>query len=161
MSRYGCWLVTVAMLVGSPVVHAQSFDVAAGASVTDSERVTGAAFASVFGNSSGKNRIHFEPIGTVGWIAAHRTRKANMHHEVFLGGGGVRILTGDSRWFVSEQLAVTSARTNALSSSLEFMTSAGWQERHFVVKLRHVSNGHLVGHGSNIGESMLLAGVRW
>jgi len=27
--------------------------------------------------------------------------------------------------------------------------------------LRHISNGHIVGGGRNLGETMLLVGVRW
>jgi hypothetical protein len=39
------------------------------------------------------------------------------------------------------------------------MTSAGWQHGHFVVMLRHISNAHLFG-GKNLGETMMLAGLR-
>ncbi len=41
------------------------------------------------------------------------------------------------------------------------MTSAGWQDGIFIVMLRHVSNAHVLGDGKNLGETMLLAGVRW
>ena len=82
-----------------------------------------------------------------------------MNNEVFLAAGGVRIITASHHWFVSEQLAATSTRTDALSSRFEFMTSAGWQRGHFVVLLRHISNGHLLGGGKNLGGTMLLAGV--
>src|SRR6185437_6042581 len=54
-----------------------------------------------------------------------------------------------------------STRTDALSSRFEFMTSAGWQNDRFVVMLRHISNAHLIGGGKNLGETMLLAGVKF
>jgi hypothetical protein len=41
------------------------------------------------------------------------------------------------------------------------MTSGGWQDGHFIVMLRHVSNAHLLGGGKNLGETMLLAGLRF
>jgi hypothetical protein len=41
------------------------------------------------------------------------------------------------------------------------MTSAGWQGDHFTVMLRHISNAHLLGGGKNLGETMLLAGVKF
>lgn len=135
------------------------FDVTTGLSVTASERTTIAISASVFGNLPSDHRIHFEPIGTISWLDSRNTHKDNLHHDVFLAAGGVRVVSPNHHWFVSEQLAATSTRTGALSSRFEFMTSAGWQERNFIVILRHVSNAHLVGGGQNMGETMLLAGV--
>ncbi|HVX05209.1 MAG TPA: hypothetical protein VHA71_08835 [Rhodanobacteraceae bacterium] len=141
--------------------HAAGFDLTAGPSVTSSERTTAAVFASVFGERPEDNRIHFEPIGTIGWVDSRNTRKDDLDHEVFLAGGGVRILAANHHWFVSEQLAATSTRTDALSSRFEFMTSAGWQDGHFIVMLRHISNAHLLGGGKNLGETMLLGGVKF
>ena len=140
---------------------ATGFDLAAGPSVTASERTTAAVFASLFGERPDDNRIHLEPIGTVGWIDSRHTRKDDLDHEVMVGGGGVRVVAANQHWFVSEQLAATSTRTDALSSRFEFMTSAGWQNDRFVVMLRHISNAHLIGGGKNLGETMLLAGVKF
>jgi len=140
---------------------ATGFDLAAGPSVTASERTTAAVFASVFGERPDDNRIHLEPIGTVGWIDSRHTRKDDLDHEVMVVGGGVRVVAANQHWFVSEQLAATSTRTDALSSRFEFMTSAGWQNDRFVVMLRHISNAHLIGGGKNLGETMLLAGVKF
>lgn len=140
---------------------ATGFDLAAGPSVTASERTTAAVFASLFGERPDDNRIHLEPIGTVGWIDSRHTRKDDLDHEVMVVGGGVRVVAANQHWFVSEQLAATSTRTDALSSRFEFMTSAGWQNDRFVVMLRHISNAHLIGGGKNLGETMLLAGVKF
>jgi len=40
------------------------------------------------------------------------------------------------------------------------MTSLGWRDGRWMVMLRHVSNAHIIGGGRNLGETMLLAGVR-
>lgn len=95
-----------------------------------------------------------EPAGK--HVAGDHTHRENLHHEVFLAGGGVRIVAPNRHWFASEQLAATSTRTGALSSRFEFMTSAGWQDGRFVLMLRHISNGRLIGGGKNLGETMLL-----
>lgn len=151
----------LALLAFPLASHAAGFDITAGPSVTSSERSTTAVFASVFGERPDDNRIHLEPVGTLGWIDSRDTRTDDLNHEVFVAGGGVRILAADHHWFVSEQLAATSTRTDALSSRFEFMTSAGWQGGHFVLMLRHISNAHLLGGGRNLGETMLLGGVKF
>lgn len=133
----------------------------AGVSATTSERTSSAALVSVFGDASASDGLHLEPIGTFGWVGAHRTRKENLHRDVLLAGGGLRIVGGHGHWFASEQLAMTSVRTDALSSPLEFMTSTGWQGRRLIFAVRHVSNGRILGGGKNLGETMLLAGMRW
>ena len=153
--------VAIACLLGCAPALATGFDVVAGPSVTSSKRTTSAIFASVFGQPPEDNRVHLEPIGTLGWVNSRNTRSDDLNHEVFLAAGGVRIVAASHRWFFSEQLAATSTRTDALSSRLEFMTSAGWQKGHFIVMLRHVSDAHLLGGGKNLGETMLLAGVKW
>lgn len=151
----------LACLVVCGPAAAAGFDVVAGPSVTSSQRVTGAIFASVYGESPADGRRHVEPVGTFGWVAARDTRNDGLDHNVFLAGGGIRLVTASRHWFLSEQLAATSGRTGALSTRLEFMTSAGWQGGRVIVMLRHVSNANLFGRGANLGETMLLAGVRW
>jgi hypothetical protein len=154
-------LAAAASLLACPPALATGFDLTAGPSITSSERSTAAIFASVFGERPHDDRIHFEPIGTLGWIDSRDTRTDDLDHEVFVAGGGVRILAANHHWFVSEQLAATSTRTDALSSRFEFMTSVGWQHGHFIVMLRHISNAHLLGGGKNLGETMLLGGVKF
>lgn len=159
--RYRSWCFW-ALLAALPLTaNATGFDVAAGPTVTSAERTAPAVFASLFGTQPATGEWQFEPIGTLGWIGAHHTKREDLHREVFLAGGGVRIVAPQQHWFASEQIGVTSRETDALSSRFEFMTSVGWQGGHFVVMLRHISNGGIIGHGPNLGETMLLAGVRW
>ena len=154
-------LCALACLLACAPAWAAGYDVAAGPSITSSERITGAIFASVFAEGPEDNQAHIRPIGTLGWVDARSTRTDDLNHQVFLAGGGARLMTTDRHWFFSEQLAATSTRTDALSSRFEFMTSAGWQDGHFIVMLRHISNAHLLGGGKNLGETMLLAGLRF
>lgn len=160
MARKRGWLLA-ALLVVPLAANATGFDLVAGPSATSSGRTTAAVFASAFGTPADDNRIHIEPIGTFGWIDSRSSSRHDLGHQVFLAGGGVRILTANRHWFVSEQVVATSARTDALSSRFEFMTSVGWEHGHFIALLRHISNAHLLGGGENLGETMLLAGVRF
>lgn len=160
MKPYRAWWLIV--LLALPLAaNAAGFDIMAGPTFTSGNRSAAAAFGSVFGEAPVDDHFHFEPIGTFGWIGPHHTHREDLHHEVFLAGGGVRILAPQQHWFVSEQIAATSRETDALSSRFQFMTSAGWQDGHFIVLVRHISNGHLLGGSPNLGETMLLVGVRW
>lgn len=154
-------LAAAACVLACAPAWAAGFDIAAGPSVTSSERTTAAVFASVFGEPPADGRTRFEPIGTLGWIDSRSTRKDDLDHEVFVAAGGVRMLAANHHWFASEQLAATSTRTDALSSRFEFISSVGWRDGHLIVVLRHISNAHLLGGGKNLGETMLLGGVRW
>ena len=82
--------------------------------------------------------------------------------DVWLLAGGVRLQYGQAGdWyrhlFVSFQPAVTSGRTQALSTAYEFVSSLGWQGRHLSLQIRHISNASL--HQPNRGETMALVGV--
>lgn len=160
MYRHRRWIAIAAMLGAISVAHAQGFNIVAGPSVTSRSHTTIAAFASVFGTSA-SDRFHLEPIATVGWIRAHHTAAEDLNHTVWAAGAGARLVTPGNHWFVSVQLARTTARTDALSSRWEFIDSAGWQDGHFTLMVRHMSNGHIVGGSPNLGETMLLAGVLW
>lgn len=158
-TRYTWWL---AVLLGLPLaVHAAAFDFTAGRSITSSHHETNVVFASAFGDRPLDDHVHVEPIATVGWVAGRNTKVDHLDRDVYLAGGGVRIIAANHHWFVGEQLATTSTRTDALSSRLEFMTSVGWQAGHFIALLRHISNGHVLGGGHNLGETMLLVGARF
>lgn len=133
----------------------------AGPSVTSAGHHTEAVFFSAYGATTEDGHAHFAPIVSAGWMAPHATHEDHLHHTVGLAAAGVRWQSPQRRWFASEQLAAVSQRTEALSSRFEFMTSVGWQHGYFVVMLRHISNAHVLGGGKNLGETMLLAGVRF
>lgn len=71
----GIWrgLVTAVCLMTCAPALAAGFDLATGPSVTSSGRTTRAIFASVFGEYRTDNHIHFEPIGTLGWVDSRTT----------------------------------------------------------------------------------------
>lgn len=140
--------------------QAANFNFVAGPSITSGDRATIAAFGSVFGDSA-TGRFHLEPVATVGWIRAHHTTRENLDHSVWAFGAGVRVLSPSGHWFGGVQLARTTVRTDALSSRWEFIDSAGWQAGRFTLMLRHMSDGHIVGGSPNLGETMLLGGVRF
>lgn len=154
------WLALVAILACTTAAHAQDFAIVVGPSVTSGERATATAFASVVGTSESA-RFHFEPIATIGWLRAHHTAADGLDHTVWAAGAGARLVGPGEHWFASLQLARISARTDALSSRWEFIDSVGWQDGHLVLMVRHMSNGHVVGGGPNLGETMLLVGLHW
>lgn len=152
-------LVALAILV-CHCAQAAGYNIVAGPSMTSGHRSTVAVFASVFREPPVDGHFRLEPIATLGWIRDHHTYREHLHHSVYLAGAGVRLLSPGVHWFVGVQLAATSDRTDALSSPLEFIDSAGWQDGRLTLMLRHVSNGHIVGGSPNMGETMLLAGIR-
>lgn len=156
-----CKLLWILLLTAPVAANAAGFNLVAGPSVTSSERATPALFAGAWREAPLDGDWHVEPVGTLGWVGARNTRSDDLHHAVFLAAGGIRLTTTSHHWFVSEQLAATSTRTDALSSRFEFMTTAGWQDGHLTLMVRHVSNGRIIGGGKNLGETMLLAGVRF
>ncbi len=156
--KFGGWW-ALALLVPL-VANAADFNLVAGPSITSGDRSTIAAFGSVFADSA-TGHFHFQPIATVGWVRAHHTTREHLDHSVWVAGAGARLLSPSGHWFGSIQLARTTQRTDALSSRWEFIDSVGWQAGHLTLMLRHVSNGHLVGGAPNLGETMVLAGVRF
>jgi hypothetical protein len=104
---------------------------------------------------------------SLGWIdGRHVTRydhgRYSTRDPLWLLTGGARFHYGDAgdwyrQLFFSFQLGVQTARTQALSSPFEFVSTLGWQGRHFSAQIRHVSNAGL--HNPNRGETMALLGV--
>lgn len=149
--------------------HAQTrIDVLAGPSFMD-----GYSAAAVFLDATrpahdiGASSFTWAPMFSLGWINDRNVERYDgdrydTHDTVVLGAGGLQFRYGDPasawrHWFVSEQLAVQSGRTRALSTPYEFISTLGWQGDRFTFALRHVSNGGL--HKPNRGESMVLVGV--
>ncbi|BFI94530.1 MAG: hypothetical protein RSP_00400 [Rhodanobacter sp.] len=103
----------------------------------------------------------------MGWINGrdsmhYRFFKYSTRPDSWLGAAGVRLHFADQNaWyrplFFSFQPALHGGRTLALSSSYEFVSTLGWQEKHWSFEIRHVSNGDL--HLPNRGETMALVGL--
>ncbi|HET6907534.1 MAG TPA: hypothetical protein VFH52_11365 [Rhodanobacteraceae bacterium] len=161
MKPKGWFVATLALGLAGAATAARTaeFDVVGGASATAGTRWAPALFADVTASPRDDGHTHFEPIGSVGVIGSRKDAHENLDHTVFLVAGGLRYGREDGL-FVSEQIAATSTRTDALSSRFEFMTSIGWRDGRWMVLLRHSSNAHILGGGRNLGETMLLAGVR-
>ena len=146
--------------VAGMAAQAAEFDLAGGASATAGVRWAPALFADITAAPPDDLHAHFEPVGSLGAIGSRNTDHEDLDHTVLLLGGGLRYGRDDGL-FVGEQVAATSTRTDALSSRFEFMTSIGWRDGRWMVMLRHASNAHILGGGRNLGETMLLAGVRF
>ncbi|MGN6314215.1 MAG: hypothetical protein ACTHMO_10735 [Rhodanobacteraceae bacterium] len=155
-----CAALALGLAGAATAARAVEFDVAGGASATAGTRWAPALFADATASPPDDGRAHFEPIGSVGVIGSRTAAHENLDHTVFLVAGGLRYGREDGL-FVSEQIAATSTRTDALSSRFEFMTSIGWRDGRWMVLLRHSSNAHILGGGRNLGETMLLAGLRF
>jgi len=157
-TRLGAAL-ALGLAAAAATASAAEFDLVGGASATAGVRWAPAFFAEVAAGSPGDGHAHFEPLGSVGAIGSRNTDHENLDHTVFLIAGGLRYGREDGL-FVSAQIAAISTRTDALSGRFEFMTSLGWRDGRWMVMLRHVSDAHILGGGPNLGETMLLAGVR-
>lgn len=115
----------------------------------------------------GNSRWRWAPDVSLGWIhgrelARYRGSRYGNADPAWLLAAGARVSYGDAgHWyrhlFLGFQPALNSARTLALSSPYEFVSTLGWQGRHFSFQIRHVSNGDL--HKPNRGETMALFGV--
>lgn len=115
----------------------------------------------------GNSDFSWAPDVSLGWIegrdiARYRDNRYPTSGEAWLLAAGVRLHYGAAddgyrHLFLSFQPALNSARTQALSTAYEFVSTLGWQGQRFSVQVRHVSNGNL--HHPNRGETMLLLGV--
>ena len=115
----------------------------------------------------GDSNFTWSPDASLGWINGRDLGRYQYSHpgtrdHVWLNAGGVRFHYGETgHWyqpiFLSFQGAIHTGRTQALSSTGEFVSTLGWQGRLFNVQLRHISNAGL--HEPNRGETMVLFGV--
>lgn len=136
-------------------------DIVASAGVSNTSNhdyVAAAAFIDGHGQRRQHGRLTWQPIFSLGWVDnRHRER---LDEEVIIAAGGIRLVDWWRRAFVSFQFGYAHDTTDALSSHGQFLSSIGWQGERVVFTLRHVSNGKVFG-GRNLGETMLLAGVRF
>jgi len=159
-------LVTLAVMSGTAT--AVQLEVEGGRSYMDSHPTTTLFVDGVFPDHPlGNSRLTWSPDVSVGWIDGRQLSRYDgarysPRDAVWLAAGGARFHLGTpGDWyrslFFSEQLALQNRHSLALSSDYEFVSTLGWQGRHFSFQLRHVSNAGL--HGPNRGETMALAGI--
>jgi hypothetical protein len=141
---------------------AQAADVtlSAGASASVGVRWTQVVFLDAGTDTHEWAGLHWQPTAALGWIGSRSDRKDDLNHDVLIAGAGVRLVDWWGGAFLGFEGAYVDQRTDALSSHEQFISSLGWQGERFVFLIRHISNGDLFG-GRNLGETMLLAGVRF
>jgi hypothetical protein len=151
-----------------PAVAGTRIELQAGRSYMDSYGTNAAFVEGVFNEHRiGDTGITWSPDVSVGWIDGrdvrrYRDSRYTTHQDAWLAAIGARFHFGpDDAWyhplFFSFQPAFNNARTQALSSGYEFVSTLGWQGRHWSFQLRHVSNASL--QEPNRGETMALVGL--
>ena len=156
------------MLAAATPAVAARLEVQAGRSYVDSYGTNTAFVEAVFApRPFGQTRFTWSPDVSLGWIdgrnvARYDGRRYSSRDPVALIAAGARFHRGEAGdWyqplFFSAQLAATNHTTHALSSHYQFVSTLGWQAKHFSVAIRHISNGGL--HDPNGGETMALVGV--
>ncbi len=139
--------------------HAAGYSISGGASVTASRDFTPAVSFDINGASRQWGPVTWQPVASIGWVGARDVRPS-LDEDVAVLGAGVRLVDWWKQAFFSFQLGYASERTDALSSHGQFISSLGWEGESFVWTIRHISNANFFG-GKNLGETMLLAGVRF
>lgn len=165
-----CFRLVLVLFLGALSLPTQAAHVEAqaGPSYMDSHATKALFVEAVFdAHRIGTSFWSWAPAVSLGWIesrdiARFRTGRYATQQDAWLLAAGTRIHYGDpGHWyrhlFLGFQPAYNSARTQALSSPYEFVSTLGWQGRRFSVQIRHVSNGNL--HRPNRGETMALIGI--
>lgn len=158
------------LLCITTVASATQLQIEGGRSYMDSYGTQAAFVEAVFtSHRIGDSRFSWSPDVSAGWINGRDIPKYNRlsssYHtgdRVFLAAAGARFGYGEaSDWyhhlFFSFQPALQTGRTQALSTSYEFVSTLGWQGRILSFQLRHISNGKT--GGPNRGDTMALIGV--
>ena len=151
-----CLVLSLAFLPSrAPADDGAHWEILGGRSVTLHSQWADALFVERLGEARALGPIAWMPDVGIGWIDSRSTRAARLDHDVALLALGARVPI----WrgiFVGEQLGITHGKTDALSSTGEFVSTLGWQGGRWVALVRHISNADL--HTPNHGETMLLAG---
>lgn len=154
-------------IVGFPAA-ASHWEVQGGRSYMDNHATNAVFVEGVLGEHAiGNSRWSWSPDLSLGWINGRPLAKYDVgryatRDDVVLLAAGARFRYGDTGdWyhhlFFGFQPALQTGRTQALSSSYEFVSTLGWQWKYLSLQLRHVSNGGT--HGPNRGETMGLVGI--
>ncbi|MFC5742296.1 acyloxyacyl hydrolase [Dyella tabacisoli] len=115
----------------------------------------------------GDSRFRWSPDVSLGWIDSRhidrfRYSRFGTNTAIWLVAGGARLHYGEpGDWyfplFYSFQGALLSGRSQALSSTGQFVNTVGWQGQRWSFQIRHISNGGL--HDPNRGETSALVGL--
>ncbi len=155
-------LIAISALVWTPSSRAANIEILAGRSVTTQQRWTDTVFIASVGSwrpLDGSETWRWAPTAGLGEFKARSTHQENLDHASLIVYGGARLSGWWRQAFVSFGVGLTKYRTDALSSPYEFVSSLGWQSPRYVLMLRHISNAKL--HQPNLGETMLLGGLRF
>lgn len=92
------------------------------------------------------------------WVGARDTSRRRLDRSVLVSHLGFRFDRNDG---LTLGFGIGSQRnlTDALSGEPQFVSTIGWIRGRWVFLVRHISNGGL--DDPNIGETMLLAGMRF
>ena len=152
------FLLPAAFALLASSVQAADFDLSAGVSKTIGWRTTAVAFFDASGEAHEWLGLHWQPTGTIGWIGSRSDENDHLDKDVFVAGGGFRLVDWWGGAFFGFEGGFVNETTDALSSHGQFISSLGWRGNRIVVMVRHISNGHVFG-GRNLGETMVVAGV--
>lgn len=131
-----------------------------GQSWTSAGRSTAATFGEWIGSEHRLSQnLTWQPAVGAGWIGGRDDGDPRLYNDVWVASVGARLPNVWKRLFVGFQIAGVTPHTDALCSTLQFVSTIGWQQGHLVVMIRHISNGST--KKPNLGETMLLAGVHF
>ena len=151
--------VIVSLAAAGSAGAATDVAISAGGSSTASQIWAPALYLDVAGERRPIAGFAWQPIASVGVIGA-RDERADLDRTVAIAGAGVRLVDWWKHAFFSFQVGYASRETAALSSHGQFISSLGWEGERTIWMLRHISNGNVYG-GKNLGETMLLVGLRF
>ncbi|MFC0356439.1 lipid A 3-O-deacylase [Pseudofulvimonas gallinarii] len=152
---------TLALAAGFAPLPADARDIvaSAGASTTSThDYVTGTLFVDGHGARRRAGRFTWQPMLSAGWIDGRD--RPRLENDAFVVAAGTRLVDWWRRAFVSFQFGISHDTNDALSSHGQFLSSIGWEGDRVVYTLRHISNGKVF-PGPNLGETMLLVGLRF
>lgn len=152
-----CAGLALALQTSAPV--ARDIVIGAGASTTSThDYVTATAFVEGYGERRHNGRLTWQPMASLTWLQGRD--RDRLDNDVAVLAGGIRAVDWWRRAFASFQIGFAHDTNDALSSHGQFLSTVGWQGDRVVWMLRHISNGKVFS-GPNLGETMLLVGLRF
>ena len=144
----------------APAARAADVDLLAGGSWSIHHEWTDAEFVDVSLEPRDWHRITWQPMFTLGRLGSRDSIYGDLDHTVVIGAVGGKLVGWWRGAFFGFQSGYADGQAGAISSHGQFVSSLGWQGEHYVVMMRHISNGNLFG-GRNLGETAVLVGVRF